>query len=256
MKYVKYHYKKISAVVLLCASLGFLGGCGSSKVKSNNINEQATLSLASTLEFIPVQEKDKEGNFKPYLVNPSPYENKKGRIDKESVLQFIEGKRSYIAGNYDKAKNIFESMVSQDSKLSGPWVYLGDIALNGDKEDLSLAKQHYTQALSVNPDNINAYLRLALVQRKLGEYLLAQNTYADVLKVWKDFPEAHLNLAILYDIYLNHPIRAQRHFEAYLFLTGSQDKEQHPKVAEWLKDLKNRTGMATQLKVVPALAEG
>ena len=82
------------------------------------------------------------------------------------------------------------------------------------------AKSDYEEAIRINKDNVNAYLRLALAQRELGEFILAQNTYSEALAIWPDFPEAHLNLSILYDLYLNHPIRAQEHMEAYQFLTN------------------------------------
>ena len=245
MKYVK----QIGLIVAVSASC-MLAGCGTQQSKSADTQAEPGPVLASTLEHIPSLEKDKEGNIKPYLPAENPYAALKGKIKKESIVAFIDGKRLYTAGKYDKAEAAFKKITELDKKLSGPWVYLGDIAAEKKQPELEKAEESYKKAIEVNPKNVNAYLRLALTQRKLGKFLLAQNTYAAALNVWKDFPEAHLNLAILYDVYLNHPIRAQRHMEAYQFLTQGQSTE----VAEWLQDIQKRTGMTTQLKVMPVFA--
>ena len=81
---------------------------------------------------------------------------------------------------------------------------------------------HYKKAISVNRNNVNAYIALAIVQRSRGLFSGAHQTYLAALGIWKDFPEAHLNLAILYDLYLNQAEAAQQHYEAYDFLTGKK----------------------------------
>ena len=114
---------------------------------------------------------------------------------------------------------------------------LGDIAEKN--EDYDAAIKLYKKAISINKRNVNAYIALGLVQRKQGYFADAQKTYLDALHVWKDFPEAHLDLAILYDLYVNKPVEAQKHFEAYYFLTGSKDE----KVRKWLVEVRRRTGI-------------
>ena len=122
---------------------------------------------------------------------------------------------------------------------------LGNIYEQSNQIDNAL--KMYDKAIQINPSNINSYLRLALLQREKGNFIAAQNTYADALSVWKDFPEAHLNLGILYDVYLNHPIRAQKHIEAYLFLTGNKNKE----AIKWYEEIKSRTGLPDTYQEVP-----
>ena len=77
---------------------------------------------------------------------------------------------------------------------------------------------------------------------------IRDSTYAEALSVWEDFPEAHLNLAVLYDIYLNDPLQAQQHMEAYQFLTEEKDA----KTAEWLQEIQSRTGIAPNLYIGPS----
>lgn len=235
MKYVKH-----SLGTLVCLSAMMLAGCGGQPVKISALEEKPQYELQPTLEYIPQLEKAEDGKFIPYERSENPYITR-GRIKKSSVAAFIEARKAFKAGNYDRAEKLFGALAELDDSLSGPWVMLGDIAL--EREDRELAMEHYLKALTINEDNINAWLRLAYVQRLQGEYLAAQNTYVDALKVWKDCPEAHLNLAVLYDLYLNLPIRAQRHMEAYLFL----GKDPQERVVNWLNDLQSRTGMAVAL---------
>ena len=61
------------------------------------------------------------------------------------------------------------------------------------------------------------------------------------MSIWKDCPEAHLNLGILYDLYLNQPKKAQQHIEAYLFLT----QYKNPTAVAWFNEIQGRTGITS-----------
>ncbi len=233
MKYVKRFKATLLPTLFVLGLLGCAsGGPGSSMVAST------PPELASTLAYIPVPEIDESGAVLPYEPQTNPYLSQRGRIDKESVLGFIEARRTLKAGDLERTRDLLLKLTVSDDELSGPWVMLGDIAL--EQDDYTLAAEQYLKAISINDSNVNAYLRLAKVQRLQGKFLVAQNTYARVLSIWPDFPEAHLNLAVLYDIYLNQPLRAQKHMEAYQFLTGSKNQV----VAGWLDEIQQRTGIA------------
>lgn len=242
MKYVNFfHLILISLVTLLVA-------CGGNTKKTAAVVNEAKPELASTQEFIPVPKVDKEGNAIPYEAKPNPYLLQKGRIDKESISKFVEAKRALKFKQDAQAERMLLDLTKSDKTLSGPWVLLGDIA--SDKKDFPKAIEYYNQAILVNPGNLNAYMHLAMTQRLSGDYLRAQNTYAKALTAWPDSPEAHLNLAVLYDIYLNHPLRAQKHMEAYQFLTAGRNKE----VANWLNEIQKRTQVPVTLNVEPPKA--
>ncbi len=240
MKNYKIHY------LLLISAIFFFIGCTNDKQSlSSPASEGAQVAkVLLTENALPKRKVDKKtGLLIPYLATPNPYLAQKGRIKKQSVVQYIEARRAFKSKNYTRAESILQSLVKADKELSGPWVMLGDIAQN--ENDLNTASQRYIKALEVSNLNLTAYIRLAKVQRVKGEYIDAQNTYTKALSVWKDFPEAHLNLAILYDIYLNAPVKAQRHMEAYQFLTNGKNR----KVAKWLQELQKRTGLDIELEV-------
>ncbi|PCK04841.1 MAG: hypothetical protein COA42_18740 [Alteromonadaceae bacterium] len=232
----------IGAAIITSLALG--SGCNSTSVKPEVESDAVVVTMLSTEEYIPQLSLDKEGLTLPYMPSIDPYSLQKGQLKKQDIVTFIEAKRAVDQGKGSEAKILLSMLIDRKPKLSGPWVLLGDLAFA--EKDLSLAVRQYQKAIDLNPGNINAHLKRALTQRMQGEFLEAQNSYALALTRWPDFPEAHLNLAILYDIYLNHPIRAQRHYEAYQFLTGGHNT----KVKGWLDEVQQRTGIARKLSQV------
>lgn len=243
MKYVNF-----PGFILAVSLASLLSACGGNVKKAAITETVAEVGLVSTQEFIPVPKVDKEGVALVYEAKPNPYLQQKGRINKESVDQFVNAKRALKFKQEVQAEKMLMNLTESDKTLSGPWVVLGDIA--SDRKDYAKAIECYGKAIVINKYNMNAYMRLALAQRLKGDFLRAQNTYAAALAVWPDSPEAHLNLAVLYDVYLNHPLRAQKHMEAHQFLTAGQNKE----VAIWLNEIQKRTLVPVSLDVNPPKA--
>lgn len=230
----RYGYLKLLSILsLLC----WVVACGSAGVKDGD-GKAAKPTLKDTVQYLPVQKyDDKTAAYLAYEPAVNPYVVMKGRIHKDAVTKFIEVRRLLKAGRNDQVDALLNEIIALDGSLAGPWLIKGDIALGNNQREDALA--HYKKAIEVNKSNVNAYLKLAKVQRVLGQFIEAQNTYAAALEVWPDFPEAHLNVAILYDIYLNHPLRAQKHMEAYLFLVDEPEQ----KFVTWLDEVKSRTGV-------------
>lgn len=243
MKYANFSFYVTAAKAAVCVALAsLLLACGASNSIKENAQAEIAPEIAPTDSFLPVEQYDKEGVKLPYITAENPYAQQVGRVKKESVSLYIEARRAYKSAKYDLAGDKLNILLEQDASLSGPWVMLGDIAMK--QQRVEEAEKHFRKAIEMSPDNINAYLRLAQVLRVKGAFVHAQNVYAEVLMVWKDFPEAHLNLGILYDIYLNKPLAGQQHMEAYQFLTDSKNQQ----VSEWLAEIRSRTGVEYGIK--------
>lgn len=246
MKYVNF----IAVTLMLGSFLGFTGCATSERSKTTLAAGKAPeITLSSTLEYLPAPKADKDGISIPYVPAENPYVLQKGKIKKESIAKYIEATRATKHKQYAQAEVLLKEITAEDKNLSGPWVLLGDIATEQNNYEKAIID--YQKALQVNDKNINAYLRLAKALRMKGEFLKAQNTYAKTLVLWRDCPEAHLNLAVLYDVFLNHPLRAQKHMEAYQYLTDGEDKD----IANWLVEIQQRTGVPAGLIVEKKKAE-
>jgi tetratricopeptide (TPR) repeat protein len=213
---------------VLCTAL-FTTGCASKKGFQQQ-DSQAKVELIATEQYLPVQTYDEKNQLIPYQEKENPYLAQQAQVDKGSVLLFIEAKTAWRNKDANTAKQKLNVIIKNDKALSGPWMMLGDIALA--EKDYPQALTHYQQGLTVNPNNINGYTALANVQRLQGRVDHAHNTLAKALALWPDFPEAHYNLSILYDIYLNKAAKAKQHLEAYILLTGGNSEN-----LKWLQQL-------------------
>jgi tetratricopeptide (TPR) repeat protein len=202
---------------------------------TGNIHPQVITSTGDVQ--LPRQAYDSAGGKIPYIPQPNPYTNLATPVPTEAKSMYVVASSLLQQGRLNAARTQFLKITEKFPSLSGPWVKLGTIAEKEEKYDEAIT--HYKEAINVNKNNVNAYIALGLVQRKQGYFSDAQNTYLAALDVWKDFPEAHLNLAILYDLYANKPEEAQKHYEAYSFLSGGKNEKAH----KWLAEVKQRTGI-------------
>lgn len=194
---------------------------------------------------LPRQAYNAAGQKVAYVPQPNPYTTEVVTVSPEAKVIFAVANARLDKGDLSEAKQRFITLTEKYPSLSGPWLKLGVIAEAQEKYPEAI--EHYQKAISINRNNVNAYIALGLLQRKQGYFSDAFNTYHAALTVWRDFPEAHLNLAILYDLYLNNAEEAQKHYEAYYFLTGEKDE----KVQKWLVEVKHRTGIERSFIDIP-----
>lgn len=231
--------------MLLAAVVGAIGACAfKSDRELWHYDGSEPVDLLPTAGYLPIQQRAESGRLLDYEARPNPYTALEGRIERDSIETYIEARRALIAEQYEESEQLLTRLVKQEPDLSGPWVMRGDIARA--QGNLTQAMDHYAAAIQVNSINFNAWLRLAKTQRMRGHFKHAQNTYAKALELWPDGPELHLNLGVLYDVYLNQPLQAQAHMEAYELL--SEDSNQQ--VAAWLEEIRQRTGVDKSLMVV------
>lgn len=204
-------------------------GCATQKTFQLQDSEEK-VDLVATEQYLPVQTYDEKNQLIPYQEKENPYLAQKAQVDKGSVLLFIEAKTAWRNNDAETAKQKLNVIIKNDKELSGPWMMLGDIALA--EKDYPQAQKYYEQGLTVNPNNINGYTALAQVQRIQGQFHHAQNTLAKALALWPDFPEAHYNLSILFDVYLNKTDKAKQHLNAYILLSGGDEESQ-----KWMQQL-------------------
>src|SRR6202049_3086431 len=92
-------------------------------------------------------------------------------------------------------------------------------------------------ALEHEPANAVAGNELGIVERKLGKFAEAEAAYQRTIAAEPKYAPAHLNLGVLYDLYLAQPQKALDEFERYIEIVG--DNKQ---VAGWVVELRKRVG--------------
>lgn len=184
----------------------WLGGCSSQK--------------AVTVEPVPTASK-----AEVIIESQDPTE--------EDQLEYQRGIIAINAGNYAEAKRIFVRFVKNYPKLSGAYVNLGLIAIK--HEDYDNAEWLSGLAIDLNPRQAYAYNLRAQLNLRKGKIKEARQDYLKAIKINPDYTNAHYNLALLYDIYLQELALAIEHYSKYLTLLGKEDE----KTQEWINYLKN-----------------
>ena len=137
-------------------------------------------------------------------------------------------------GRNKDAEGLLLSMTRRHPDLSGPFANLGIVYRRLGK--LPEAAEFLGKAIDINPDRAAYYNELGIVFRESGQLDKARESYARALKIDPLYSNSHLNIGILYDLYLQEPGKALQHYERYQALLPAADSE----VNKWIVDLKQR----------------
>jgi len=130
-------------------------------------------------------------------------------------------------------------------QFAGPQLNLGLLYLQASR--LSDAETAFKAALQMSPANPIAGDELGIVERKLGKFSEAEAAYLQAIAAEPNYAPAHLNLGVLYDLYLAEPQKALEQFERYIEIAG-----ENKQVSGWVIELRKRVGAPAPAKKEPA----
>jgi len=104
-----------------------------------------------------------------------------------------------------------------------------------------LAEQAFKQAIAGDNKDAVAHNHLGVLQRQKGEFNEARDRYRRAIEIDSDYASAHLNLGILFDIYLQDLKQALRHYQKYQSLISEEDTQ----VNGWIVDIERRLKSGT-----------
>ena len=143
-------------------------------------------------------------------------------------------KKGIIALNNNentKAERIFNELLEDKPELAGPYTNLALIQFK--KKNYEQSLELVNKALLRNPELAQAYQlrgQLFVTKRKIHD---AKKDYVKAIELKPDYINAHYNLALLYDIYLQEIALAIKHYETYLSLIKKPDEA----TQEWVNHL-------------------
>lgn len=125
-------------------------------------------------------------------------------------------------GDAKAAESAFQTLLTRQPRLAGAYVNLGLLAEK--RQDTEQARKHYQKALEINPANDAALVQLALLDQTQGKFRDAETGLLKAESVNTDNAAVHYNLGVLYELYLQNPELALKHYRRYVDLSKSEDK--------------------------------
>ncbi|MCZ6711059.1 MAG: tetratricopeptide repeat protein [Gammaproteobacteria bacterium] len=217
----------LSSVLLLVAQ-----GCATVDVAS--VDRAAAVAktpwpqAAAKIESLP--------EWRPDAVH-APEDVASPKVHRRNVGAFEQAVTALRRGHLQEAEVLLLEITADQPELAGPWVNLGQVYSM--LEQFEDARMAFQSAVTANPRSCAAHNQLGVLSRQIGDFRGAEEHYRSCLEQVPNFGFAHLNLGILYELYLGRLPEALEAYRRYQILAAEPDR----KVQGWVVDLERRLGV-------------
>jgi len=146
------------------------------------------------------------------------------------------------AGRDRDAEQGFLALTRRAPELSGPYANLGLLYQRAGRMKEAIVALE--RAIEINPERAVYYNALGILYRQEGKFDMAEKNYRRALDHDPGLAAAHLNLAILNELYRNEPKDALAHYQRYRELVPAE----RATLDKWIIDLERRLGVKSSLE--------
>jgi Tfp pilus assembly protein PilF len=163
---------------------------------------------------------------------------KSAEVTTAARAEFDAGIAAMKAGQWPEAERQLAQVIRTQPNLSGAYLNLALVYVQTKRPAADVDTQ-FKKAVEVNPANVSACNQYGIWLRTQGRFKDAEAVYFKALQANAAYADTHLNLGILYDLYLGNPAQALTHYEKYLALKG--EAADTGRVKSWVADLQRRS---------------
>lgn len=160
-------------------------------------------------------------------------------VDAHWRQAYEQALRALQTGRFADAERALKALSEREPNLAGPHANLG-IAYQRMGRAADAARE-LERAIELNARPAY-YNELGVVHRTEGRFDAAEQAYIQALVLDPDYAYAHLNIGILYDLYMQKPDKALPHYERYQALAPKEAGT----IGKWIVDLKRRPNQAAE----------
>ncbi|MEH6909759.1 MAG: tetratricopeptide repeat protein [Oceanicoccus sp.] len=217
MRFIRY-----SRICLICSFLLTISAC-------QFVAEQPVGEMDEKMpnNEIPLSMVEKSATINPYL-------NNSVAVPDPILERFRKANEALANGDLDFSEQELRWIIEQYPDLSGPTLSLAVLHRIADNSEQ--AEIFFRKTIEKNHQNIYAYNQYGVFLREQGRFTDAEKAYQQALAIWPQYPDANINLAILYDLYMGRLESAVKYYAIYRDLLGQPDR----KIDGWIIDAERR----------------
>ncbi|NIP73589.1 MAG: tetratricopeptide repeat protein [Gammaproteobacteria bacterium] len=155
-------------------------------------------------------------------------------LDLVVEAQFHLAMVSLQRGDAETAERLLVGIGRRHPELPAPHLNLAILRQRQGRHAAAL--EAVEASLAADPDSATAHNLRGVSLRALGRFEEAEAAYREALRLRPDYANAHFNMGVLYEIYLQDYQQALLHYRRFQELLAEPD----PKVALWIQDLQRR----------------
>jgi tetratricopeptide (TPR) repeat protein len=189
-----------------------------------NLSVLTLVALLSACGSAPTQDSVKPArNLKPVEVPQL------AKAEYEVVIKAID------AQNWPKAAKVLQGMQQSYPQLLSLRVSSAWVSWQSGNTEQAIKELQSVIATNklYKPD---AYNYLAIINREQGKFNEAEKVYLEALEIWPNDSATHINLGILYELYMAQLPKALEHYRQ-----AQRARSNDRLLSGWVKDLERRT---------------
>lgn len=149
-------------------------------------------------------------------------ENNKRVIPASIVSKYQKALTLMNKKDWPQAQSLLDEVALAQPQLSG--TYVNKAIIFREQGDFAQAQILLSKAISVNELNLYAHHIKGQIYRLQGDFIAAEKSYQAALAIWPKYAPAHLDMAILLELYRGRLIDAYHFYYSYIQLNKNDDE--------------------------------
>jgi len=185
----------------------------------NNEADSLIRGKSVTVQALTRSTEPEKTQYQQFLAKQTKIQNSlspKNKADYKLALSQIKRK------SWQDAIVLLDEVIAQSPNFSKAYLNKALSLYHLKQFDLAiLTLQAEEKVNGVNPFRSNLQ---GVIAREQGQFNESETYYKKALTTWPDYPEAHLNIAVLFELYRGMFVKAKTHYQAYLLLKPNDQK--------------------------------